>query len=157
METKGNFDGQLKQFKVKLGIAQASKNVNVRQAEMLRKQDEEYQFTVQNLEKRLRAAKAEIDRLKARDMEAGQTADSRQNYNSRLKKHRNTFNMEFITPRSFEGTSGWTPTRATPRGSSLGDRVSMNSLGSVRSTPGEQSLPPVRHVNKGKHGRTSAP
>lgn len=157
MKEKENFDEQMKQLKVKLGIAQASRNVNVREAELLRKQDEEYQYTVQNLEKRLSAAKAEIDRLQSRYLETGKTAKSLQSHNTRLKKHRNTFNMEFIAPRSFDGVSGWTPPRQTPKGRVSGDRISVNSIDSLKSGKGEQNIPVIRNVKIVKQGRTSAP
>lgn len=157
---KENFDEQIKEYKVKLGITKASKNVNVRQAELLKKKDEEYQYTVQTLEKRLREANAEIERLNSRYMETGKTAMSLQNHKSRLKKYRNTFNMEFLAPRSYDGVTGWTPTRLTPKGRNSverRDRVSVNSVGSVDSLSGNQSTSALQDLKTGKRGRTSAP
>ncbi|WAR30461.1 hypothetical protein MAR_033003 [Mya arenaria] len=152
---KQHFDDTLKEYKVRLGISMASKNVNVRQAEMLKQKDEEYQFRIQSLEKRLKAANAEIERMRDRAMETGKTADSLQDHHHRMKKHRNSVNMEFITPRSLDNAntsrSGWTPKRGSPVGSR--DRISMGSTGSVNSR--YNKLPKIKISSK--QGRVSAP
>lgn len=139
---------------MRLGISQATKNVNVRQAEVLRKKDEEYQYTIQNLEYKLHMANAEIERLKTRYMMTGKTADSLQDHRGRLKKYRNNFGMEFNTPRSFDkpGISGWSTARSTPKGEK--DRISINSVGSLNS---QKHGPASRKPDSGKHGRTSVP
>ncbi|XP_052222089.1 cingulin-like isoform X3 [Dreissena polymorpha] len=146
-----HFEDTLKEYKVKLGISLASKNVNVRHAELLKKKDEEYQYTIQNLEKRLKISQTEIEKLKSRAMLTGKTADSLQEHKSRLKKYRNGFSMEFITPRSFDklnpNSSGWTPTRGSPKGSH--DRISVGSTGSITKTQPPQI--------KSKSGRVSLP
>jgi len=166
---------------VKLGISTATKNVNVRQTELLKKKDEVYKFTLEDLENRLRLANAEIERLKTRAMETGQTADSLQSHNARLKKYRKRYDGGFILPSPFEfkNSTGWSPNRMTPSvsrgpgsrgeasdglesrggvmsrgGTSSRDRVSMGSTGSVSDrTP---ILPKINSTTKSK-SRQSAP
>lgn len=149
---KANFDAQLQHYKVKMGISQATKNVSVRQADFLKKKEEEYQYTVQTLERKLRQANVEIERLKTRNMMTGKTADSLQDHRGRLKKYRNGFQMEFNTPRSFDkpGISGWSPVGT----GSQADRVSLNSVGSRKS---QKNGTINAKSNAGIHGRTSAP
>lgn len=152
LKEKENFDAQIQHYKVKMGISQATKNVSVRQVDFLKKKDEEYQYSIQTLERKLRAANAEIERLKTRYMMTGKTADSLQDHRKRFRKHRNNFNMEFITPRSYDkpGISGWSPASTGTQA----DRVSLNSIGSRKSPKQE---PAHAKPNSGKRGRTSAP
>ncbi|KAL4219322.1 hypothetical protein ACF0H5_021902 [Mactra antiquata] len=148
---KAGYDEQIKQYKVKLGISNASKNVNLRQAEVLRKKDEGYQFTIESLEKKLKMANAEIERLKTRYEMTGKTADSLQEHKGRLKRYRKTFGVEYKTIQQLDkpGVTGWSTNRTTPH-----DRISINSGGSVSS---RQNVLPKLKINSGKGGRTSLP
>ncbi|XP_045190881.2 myosin-10-like [Mercenaria mercenaria] len=149
---KANFDAQIHQYKVKLGISHATKNVNVHQANQLRKQDEKYQFTIQTLEHKLRKANAEIERLKTRNLMTGKTADSLQEHKGRLKKYRHDLGIELKTPKLTDRSeiSGWSRNRSTPKG----EIGSLHSVGSMKSQGhGQINSKP----NSGKRGRSSVP
>lgn len=124
--------------------------MNIRQAEVLRKKDEEYQNAMQTLERKLKMANAEIERLKTRYEMTGKTADSLQEHKGRLKRYRKAFGTEYQTIEQLDkpGVTGWTPNRNTPQ-----DRISMNSVGSLTS----RKYVPTKSTNSGKGGRTSVP
>ncbi|XP_060599566.1 tropomyosin beta chain-like, partial [Ruditapes philippinarum] len=117
-QDKANFDAQIHQFKVKLGISQATKNVNVRQAVELRRKEDEHQQAVLKLEQKLKKANAEIERLNTRNAMTGKTANSMQEHKGRVSKLKHKFGPAFLTPRGTEGTeiiSGWSPNRTSSR------------------------------------------
>lgn len=122
-QDKANFDAQIHQYKVKLGISQATRNVNVRQAVELRKKEEEHQHAVLKLEQKLKKANAEIERLNTRNAMTGKTASSMQDHKGRFKKFKPNFGPAFFKHRGSEprgseskdAISGWSPNRSSSR------------------------------------------
>ena len=111
---------------MKLGVSQAGRNVNLRQAEELRKKDEEFKNQINNLQKKLRIANSEIDRLRNKTtVMPGKTASSMHNHVNRFQVTRDEKGVEHVTPLH--------STRSLPR-----------QLPSI--TNGPQSGPPKRQA-----------
>ena len=143
-------------YKVKLGITQAGKNVNHRQAEHLRKKDEEYQIKMRNYETQLRAAHAEIERLKVQTMDNA-TANSMQRHTRRFRKQGfegfgSTGRLSYNSP---SNRSGWTPQQSpgrtpqmspfrSPHRSPVRSRVDLNSTNSNTTQRTKVNSPAVQ-------------
>ena len=98
------FDETLRSYKVKLGVSQAGRNVNLRQAEELRKKDEEYRNHLNTLKRKLVMAQNEIERLRNKTM-PGKTASSVESHLTRFQ--RDERGIGHVTPKS--------STRSLPR------------------------------------------
>ena len=84
---------------MKLGVSQAGRNVNLRHAEELRKKDEEYKTHINNLQKKLKVAQNEIERLRNKaTVMPGKTATSVQSHLTRFQVQRDDKGIEHMTP-----------------------------------------------------------
>ena len=99
------FDETLRSYKVKLGVSQAGRNVNLREAEELRKKDEEYRNHLNSLQRKLKIAHNEIDRLRNKTTMPGKTASSVETHLTRFQ--RDEKGIGHVTPKS--------STRSLPR------------------------------------------
>ena len=80
-------------------MSQAGRNVNLRQAEELKKRDDDYKAHINNLQKKLKVAQNEIERLRNKaTVMPGKTASSVQTHLTRFQIQRDDKGVEHMTP-----------------------------------------------------------